>query len=128
MSPKKRARVEKLNSYIQQLREDSDHETADEYESQLNFHLNELQRLESKMLGEEDNISTPSKLSGKKSSRKSPSKRSKPSYRGGGQSSYIPVEYRHLREKQSAFASPSKQQSHAGAIDHEALPYGTFVT
>lgn len=37
---KKQARVNKLNAYIQQLREDSDYETADEYEQQLNFHLN----------------------------------------------------------------------------------------
>ena len=62
---------------------------------------------------------------GKKSSTsKSPQK---PSYRGGGKSTYIPVEYRHLREKQSAFAKPTKVEMHAGAINHEELEYGEFV-
>ena len=51
----------------------------------------------------------------------------KPTYRGGGASNYIPYEYRHLKEKQSAFAAPTKQQKHAGAIDPSELPYGKFV-
>jgi secreted PhoX family phosphatase len=46
---KKSKRVKKLNAYIEQLREDSDHELADEYESKLNFHLLELKRIEDKI-------------------------------------------------------------------------------
>ena len=60
-----------------------------------------------------------------KRSRRSPRKR-KPTYRGGGKSNYIPVQYR--KEKANAFASPSKHEKHAGAIDHIDLPYGTFLT
>lgn len=56
------------------------------------------------------------------------SKKRKPTYRGGGKSNYIPIQYRHKKEKCSAFSSPSKHQQHAGAIDHVDLPYGHFIT
>jgi hypothetical protein len=59
---------------------------------------------------------------------KSPCNTHKPSYRGGGKSNYIPYQYRQLKEKQSAFAQPTKQELHAGAIDPSELPYGTFIT
>lgn len=101
---KKKQRVERLNSYIDQLREEDDHEVADEYEEQLNFHLQELKRIEQKIRAQGGShhsstlsgLSSPSKRSKIRSPRK---KKVKPSYRGGGKSSYIPVQYRKLKEK-----------------------------
>jgi hypothetical protein len=103
---KKKQRVERLNSYIDQLRDEDDHEVADEYEDQLNFHLQELKRIEKKIREQGKSASTLSSKSGYSSPSKrrkvrSPRKKStnKPSYRGGGRSNYIPVQYRKLKEK-----------------------------
>ena len=57
-----------------------------------------------------------SRFSPSKSKRRS-GKKKKPTYRGGGKSSYIPVEDRDI-----------PKQTHAGAILKDEIPYGTYVT
>lgn len=114
------SKIDRLTSYIEKLKEENDFEGANEFGSKLNFYQKELSKLAKEL---KKRTNSANKIQESRS--KSPN--SKPTYRGGGQSSYIPYQYRQLGEKQSAFAQPTKQEYHAGAIDPTELPYGTFI-